>query len=228
MIPATASVEALRIDVLRDELSLSREAAIALAEDLQDRAGTAVVAQELSDGVAQRTGEVTLSALQAAGLEGRPGAEEIAIRAMSSFIVQEHELFEGAVELLETAQELGLRTVIVSNTFWLDARGLVRYFEEAGVGALIDHVTTSLDVGYRKPHAAMFDEGVRLAGCGAAKCAFVGNSEGKDIVPAAALGMRTIRVCIEDPVPERSRAEAIASDLREAERILRAWTRPVG
>jgi FMN phosphatase YigB (HAD superfamily) len=51
---------------------------------------------------------------------------------------------------------------------------------------LIDSVTTSLDVGYRKPHAAMFDEGIRLAGCAAEEGVFIGNSEGKDVEPAAA------------------------------------------
>jgi FMN phosphatase YigB (HAD superfamily) len=217
----------MRVDVLSTELSLSRDRAIALAEDLQDRAGTAVVAQELSDGVEQRTAEVTLSALDAAGLGGRSGANEIAIRAMGSFILREHELFDGAVELLETAGELELRTVIVSNTFWLDARGLVRYFEEAGVGPLIHEATTSLDVGYRKPHLAMFDKGIRLAECAADECVFIGNSEGKDIEPAAALGMRTIRVCIEEPPPETSRADAVVTSLGEASDVLRSWTSSV-
>ena len=116
--------------------------------------------------------------------------------------------------------------MIVSNTFWRDADAYVRDF--GGLGLEIDGVVTSLDTGFRKPHASMFDEALRLAGCDARACVFIGNVEELDIEPAAERGMRTIRVCIEDPVPERSRADAVVTSLHDAAEIIRDWTRPAG
>jgi putative hydrolase of the HAD superfamily len=144
---------------------------------------------------------------------------------MGEFVPDEGRLFDGAEELLRTVHDRGLRTVIVSNTFWRDAGGYRRDFEDLGVGDLIDEVVTSLDTGFRKPHEAMFVEALRLAGCEARGCCFIGNSEQLDIEPAAQRGMRTILVAMEEPAPERSRADAVATSLADAASTLRDWTR---
>jgi FMN phosphatase YigB (HAD superfamily) len=185
-------------------------------------AAEAVPAEAVAAGLIQRTDEVVTAAITSFGLE-RTGAEVIR-RAMGSFVPDEDRLFEGAEELLRTAHDRGLRTVIVSNTFWRDADGYRRDFEDLGVGDLIDEVVTSLDTGFRKPHEAMFAEALRLAGCGATECVFIGNSEELDIEPAAQRGMRTILVAIEEPALARSRADAVVTSLAEAASTLRAWT----
>jgi FMN phosphatase YigB (HAD superfamily) len=133
------------------------------------------------------------------------------------------QLFTGALELLACIRNLGLRCVIVSN---VQVRGATEYwrdFQELGVADCINAVVTSLDVGYRKPHPAMFEAALRAANCGVESCVMVGNSEVKDIQPAVAMGMRAIRVAIEEPLPASTAAQAMASNLSEAGEILRAW-----
>jgi putative hydrolase of the HAD superfamily len=133
------------------------------------------------------------------------------------------QLFAGAVELLACVRTLGLRCVVVSN---VQVRGATEYwrdFADLGVAHCIDAVVTSLDVGYRKPHPAFFEAALRAANCGAESCVMIGNSELKDIQPAVALGMRAVRVAIEEPLPAATAAQAIASNLTEVGAILRGW-----
>jgi putative hydrolase of the HAD superfamily len=112
--------------------------------------------------------------------------------------------------------------VIVSNTFWRDAAAYVKDFDDLGLQ--IDGAVTSLDTGFRKPHGSMFDAALSIAGCDATECVFIGNSEQLDIEPAAQRGMRTILVAIEEPAPERSRADAVVTSPADAASTLRAWT----
>ena len=51
----------------------------------------------------------------------------------------------------------------------------------------------------------------------------LGNSEANDILPAVALGMRAIRVAIEDPPPESSAAHAVVTSLEAAHNIVKRW-----
>ena len=51
----------------------------------------------------------------------------------------------------------------------------------------------------------------------------VGNSQVNDVLPAARLGMRAIRVAIEEPAPADSAAHAIATSLDVVRTILRTW-----
>jgi FMN phosphatase YigB (HAD superfamily) len=50
----------------------------------------------------------------------------------------------------------------------------------------------------------------------------IGNKEENDILPALALGMRTILVHPDDPVPASSRAHAVAPDLWACAQALKA------
>jgi len=133
-------------------------------------------------------------------------------------------LFAGAADFLEGLRALGLRCVVVSN---VQVRGSQEYwqdFADLGVTHVVDAVVTSLDVGYRKPHPAIFEAAIREAGCPAAACIMVGDSEIKDIQPAVALGMRAICVAIEQPPPPNSAAHAVVTNLAEAHTIIAEWT----
>ena len=68
-----------------------------------------------------------------------------------------------------------------------------------------------------------FQAALELAGAPPRSCAIIGNSEEADIAPAAVLGLRTILVAIEEPPPAGTIADATATSLREALRILRSW-----
>jgi FMN phosphatase YigB (HAD superfamily) len=51
----------------------------------------------------------------------------------------------------------------------------------------------------------------------------VGNREMADIAPAKTLGLRTILVAIEDPVPAHTEADAVATSLAQALHIISEW-----
>jgi FMN phosphatase YigB (HAD superfamily) len=132
-------------------------------------------------------------------------------------------LFPGAAGLLHAVRRAGLGCVIVSNTYWRTGAAMAHDFRELGVAEQIDAIVSSVDVGFRKPHPAMFEAAMAAAGAPAGACAMVGNSESKDVVPAKRLGMRTIRVAIEEPEPAGSEADAVVDSLEAAARLLRAW-----
>jgi HAD superfamily hydrolase (TIGR01509 family) len=127
----------------------------------------------------------------------------------------------GALELLETIRELGLRCIVASNTYWRDANSYWDDFRLLGWAEHIDAVVTSVDAGHLKPHPAVFELAMRAAGVPAEQCIVIGNKEVNDVEPALALGMRAILVYPDDPIPASSRAHAVAADLRECAQALR-------
>jgi HAD superfamily hydrolase (TIGR01509 family) len=132
-------------------------------------------------------------------------------------------LFAGATELLGGLRQRGFRTVIVSN---VQVRGALEYwrdFADLGIAHLVDGVVTSIDVGFRKPHPAFFEAAIQETGCEPAECVMIGNSEANDIQPAVELGMRTIRVAIEEPLPTSSTAHAVVATPGAALDFLDEW-----
>ena len=134
----------------------------------------------------------------------------------------------GVVALLETLRALELRTVVLSNANWRDAAAYEADFAGLGWLEYFDGIVSSPDAGMRKPNPAIFRQALALAGAGAEAAVMVGNSEANDIAPAAALGMRTIRVAIEEPAPEpgTSAADEVAPSLTQVAKIVARWARP--
>jgi len=142
-------------------------------------------------------------------------------RAMSIPISDHMRPLPGARELLAEIHALGMRTVIASNTYWRDADSYWDDFRFLGMAQHIDAIVTSVDAGHLKPHPAVFELALRWAGSPPDRCVVIGNKEENDIVPALALGMRTILVHPDDPVPASSRAHAVAPDLWACAEALR-------
>ena len=142
-------------------------------------------------------------------------------RAMSIPVSDRMKPLPGAIELLATIHELGLRNVIASNTYWRDAESYWEDFRLLGMADHVDAIFTSVDAGHLKPHPAVFELALRWAGVPADHCVVIGNKEANDVAPARALGMHTILVYPDDPKPERSRADAVVPDLWECARALR-------
>jgi FMN phosphatase YigB (HAD superfamily) len=128
-----------------------------------------------------------------------------------------------ARELLATIKGLGLKCAVLSNTVWRDAEIYRQDFEDFSLSQFIDEIITSIDSGYRKPDQRAFEAAAFALGCRANACVMVGNSEANDILPARELGMRTIRVAIEERRPAASSAHAIAGSLKEVSEILCTW-----
>ncbi|HSS60876.1 MAG TPA: HAD family hydrolase [Candidatus Limnocylindrales bacterium] len=143
-------------------------------------------------------------------------------RAMSIPVSDRMKPLPGAIELLATLHELGMRNVIASNTYWRDAESYWDDFRLLGMADHVDGIVTSVDAGHLKPHPAVFEMAMTWAGVGPDRCVVIGNREENDIAPALALGMRTILVHPDDPSPASSRAHAIAPDLWACAEALKA------
>ena len=62
---------------------------------------------------------------------------------------------------------------------------MLRYF---------DVIAASAEIGYAKPDKEIFEKAFELAGCYAEECVMVGDRLDNDIIPAKALGMKTVWV----------------------------------
>lgn len=80
------------------------------------------------------------------------------------------------------------RLVAVSN-FYGNLTTILRNY---GLLDLFDGLIESAVVGVRKPDPAIWSLGVEAAGCDAASCVAIGDSYGKDIVPARQVGCETV------------------------------------
>ncbi len=126
----------------------------------------------------------------------------------------------GARQLLETLRDVGLRRVILTNAIWRCETDYWNDFQAQGLAGLFEAVISSVDAGSRKPHQRIFELALEVAAAPPRQWIMIGNSEVNDIAPAASLGMRTVRVAIEDERPERSQADFMVMSLAEAARAV--------
>jgi len=95
--------------------------------------------------------------------------------------------------LLEALRDRGLRLGLVSNAIdppWLMHRDL----EREGIAERLDAAVFSSEVGWRKPHRAIFDRALELlGGVDPKRTLFVGDSLANDVAGAGALGMTTVQ-----------------------------------
>jgi putative hydrolase of the HAD superfamily len=102
--------------------------------------------------------------------------------------------------VLAELRRRGLTIGVCSNWGWdLDA-----VLEATGVDALIDVAVTSARVGYRKPHAAMYESILGALGVAAPEAIFVGDSWEPDVIGPIGVGMRSVHV-------DRARGESAGS-----------------
>lgn len=120
-----------------------------------------------------------------------------------------------AVPVLSRLSEAGLKLGIVSNTFFphfaidevLEKEGLLSYFPVR---------VYSSDVGYMKPHPAIFEAALAGLGVAAAHTAHVGDKVGKDVKGAARLGITSVLIVHDQrAVLGRPRADYVIRRLPE-------------
>ena len=136
------------------------------------------------------------------------------------------EPFAGADQLLANQQDLGRRVAIVSNTQWRDGDAYRQDFADFGLADYIDAYVTSLDVGYRKPHPAMFRAALAALDAAPATTIMIGNSLDNDIVPARHLGLRTLLVAIEAQPPDNWPPDQVCTSLIDLRRQLAMTDEP--
>lgn len=92
--------------------------------------------------------------------------------------------------LLEALRDRGLKVGLVSNA--LDPPELLhRDLAQMDVAKRLDVAVFSSEVGFRKPHPAIFERALDALGVDPADTLFVGDTLAADIAGAAALGMHT-------------------------------------
>ena len=98
--------------------------------------------------------------------------------------------FPDVLPALRELRDRGLRLVVVSN--W-DC-SLPEWLDRCGIGELVNGSVSSAVVGEAKPAPAVYEAGLRLAGCDAAEALFVGDSVENDVLGARAAGLRAVLV----------------------------------
>ena len=142
----------------------------------------------------------TLEEVEYPALVRRLLAEEgIAVtdEELDSFLEAEHAAWQPARmlattthALLEALRDRDLRVGLVSNAF--DPPHLLhRDLEQMGVAQRLDVAVFSSEVGWRKPHPAIFERALEAIGVDPAATLFVGDTLATDIAGAKALGMHT-------------------------------------
>ncbi len=105
--------------------------------------------------------------------------------------------FPDAAPALRALRSRGAGVVVVSN--W--DRSLGAALERAGLGALVDGVVSSAEVGQAKPAPEPFRAGLELAAVSARDALFVGDSPETDVAGARAVGMRAVLVARDGAAP---------------------------
>ncbi len=211
---------AARVHLAMPRLSADEAAALAheIAADSSDLNGGTTMVAEL---IRVDANVVVAQCLERRGITPEPLTVARVRRAMGLAVDERITPLPGARELLRTIRQLDLRCVIASNTYWRDAQDYWEDFGALRMAEHIDAIVTSVDAGQLKPHPAVFELSVRAAGVPASDCIFIGNSEVNDIVPAHAMGMRSILVHPDDPPPATTVADAVAPDLWKCAEALR-------
>jgi HAD superfamily hydrolase (TIGR01662 family) len=101
-------------------------------------------------------------------------------------------LTEGAAEALRWCKARGLKVVLVTNTMWRGDDEVREDWRRFGLADAIDGVASSHDVGWRKPHPAMFERALEVAGVQPADAFMVGDRLRADVWGAKQLGMRGV------------------------------------
>jgi putative hydrolase of the HAD superfamily len=124
---------------------------------------------------------------------------------------------DGVVPLLERlAAER--RLAIVTNTHHPSL--VPDHLVTMGFDHLIEAVITSVEVGWRKPHPAIYRSALDALQVDAAACTFVGDTRGPDYIGPRSMGMRALLIDPTDAQRVADPAHRIASVLDLAERLL--------
>jgi HAD superfamily hydrolase (TIGR01549 family) len=112
------------------------------------------------------------------------------LEAEHAFWLPAHQLASTTHALLEVLRSRGLKLGVVSNAF--DPPALLRHdLDQLGITDRIDVAVFASEVGWRKPHPAIFERALEGLGVPAERTLFVGDSLAVDLAGAAAVGMRT-------------------------------------
>ena len=130
----------------------------------------------------------------------------------------------GGAESLRWCKGRGLAVVLVTNTLSRGDAEVLRDWARFGLADTIDAVVTSHDVGWRKPHPAIFERALALAKVRPAEAFMVGNDLEADVRGAQALGLRAVWRRLDGvPDPNAIRPDATIRTMDELPAAVSPW-----
>jgi FMN phosphatase YigB (HAD superfamily) len=130
----------------------------------------------------------------------------------------------GAADAVRWCKRQGLRVVLVTNTLARGEVEVMRDWERAGLADAIDGIATSHDVGWRKPHRAMFDRALDLAAVRPDQAFMLGDNPIADVRGAQSLGIRAVLRRTEAlSLPADVRPDAVIDELSELPAVVTPW-----
>lgn len=130
----------------------------------------------------------------------------------------------GAFEALRWCKSQGLAVVLVTNTLSRGDAEALEDWRRFGLADAIDGVVSSHSIGWQKPHRAIFERALQIAGTTADRAVMVGDRMLADIWGAKRLGMRAVlRRTPQEQAPIEVTPDAVVDDLTELPGILAAW-----
>ena len=126
----------------------------------------------------------------------------------------------GAVDLAAAIKQSGVAFVVVTNNLIEEQR---QKLEQCGLTALVDHLVTSEDTGFAKPHRGIFDAALERVNASPDEAVMLGDSWEVDVLGAQAAGIRAVWFNrFKQPSPDATVAQLQTfQPVAEALRILR-------
>jgi len=194
---------------------------------------TQMLADDPTEPMRQRTLEMVRRWLEAQAVSSEPvDLDELRRVAVVRGSVS-GELAPGARDALVWCREHRLRTVLVSNTLWSASEDFLSDLGALGLEGLVDGVVTSHSAGFRKPHRAIFEAALAIAGVQARDAVMVGDEPYQDVFGAQQLGMRAVWLRPPEPQPRpvgepsgfAVTPDAQIESLAEVGEVLERWLR---
>jgi len=138
-------------------------------------------------------GAIIDRALESLGVDGADFTFAL-VAAFSTWAPSTLDLYPGARDALVRLRSDGLTLAVITDGNPVVQRSKLRAL---GLFALVDHVIISDEIGgraTRKPSPEPFLRALQLCGCAADEAVHIGDRPAKDVVGAAGVGMRAIRV----------------------------------
>lgn len=132
-----------------------------------------------------------------------------------------------ALPTLDTLRRRGYRMGLISNAG--DAADVQRLVDRAGLRPLLDHIFISAEVGWRKPHPAIFTHALHHFGVKAPQAVMVGDLLWADVWGAQRVGMRGIWLTrhsgptVPSSLPEPVQPDAALERLSDLPALLETW-----
>lgn len=142
-------------------------------------AGTNISFEEFDD---------TRIALARQGLDGNSAAIKHFGLTKTPWHSEDEVPYSDAHSTLAALRGKGYKLGIIAN----QKLGTAEHLESWGLRQYFDIIAASADIGYAKPDKKIFEKAFELAGCTAAESAMVGDRLDNDIIPAKAIGMKTV------------------------------------